>query len=291
MYTLLAYTKDPAQRIVRFALDHEVQKDLTKFLEPQVAYFERQREQFLFDGKYKPDENESLFIDGFEDIDNLADAVDSPLNIPIADPQNFAFEQIKALFFGKREADGKINIYLQNFDKRKLITDTGFSIFHAQNVYKRIEGTGLTIDTRITAKLTEKKLEFYSFFLVRQMFDMTIYYEEATDADINEFSELPQVSIQNQAALIEVSDTWVRRKFWLIKQSGILERVAPNDIKIIAAEFGIPVNYIAIDGTEHLQIPLDKRELKTLLRFLDEDYYKSPLSRTNFVTNSKRAVP
>jgi len=259
-------------------------------LDDQVSYFERKRESFPFDGKYKPDENETLVIEEFEDIDNLGKAVESPLDIPIANPEEFAFDQIRALFFGKREPDGSITTYLQHFDRRKLITDTGFSIFHSKNVYKRIEGTGLTLDTRITAKLSGKRLEFASFFLVRQMFDMTSYYEEATDADIHEFAKLPHVSVTDQAALIEVSDTWVRRKFWLIKQSGILERVALADIKLIAAEFGIPVEYAIIDGAEHLQLPVDKRQLKTLLRFLDEDYYKSPLSKTNFVTNSKRAA-
>lgn len=290
MYTLFAYTRDPAQRIVRFAVDHDVQVKLTHYLDDQVSYFERKRESFPFDGKYKPDENETLVIEEFEDIDNLSKAVESPLDIPVADPQEFAFDQIRALFFGKCETDGSITTYLQHFDRRKLITDTGFSIFHSRNVYKRIEGTGLTLDTRITAKLSGKRLEFSSFFLVRQMFDMTSYYEEATDADIHEFAKLPHVSVTDQAALIEVSDTWVRRKFWLIKQSGILERVALADIKLIAAEFGIPIDYAIIDGAEHLQLPVDKRQLKTLLRFLDEDYYKSPLSKTNFVTNSKRAA-
>lgn len=290
MFTLFAYTRDPAQRIVRFAVDQDVQEKLTHYLEDQVSYFERTRESFPFDGKYKPDEDETLVIEEFEDIDNLSKAVEAPLDIPVADPQEFAFDQIRALFFGRREADGSITTYLQHFDRRKLITDTGFSIFHSKNVYKRIEGTGLTLDTRITAKLTGKRLEFASFFLVRQMFDMTSYYEEATDADIHEFAKLPHVSVTDQAALIEVSDTWVRRKFWLIKQSGILERVALADIKLIAAEFGIAADYTNIDGAEHLQLPVDKRQLKTLLRFLDEDYYKSPLSKTNFVTNSKRAA-
>lgn len=290
MYTLFAYTRDPGQRLVRFAADQDVQRELTEYLEPQVTYFEREREVIVFDGKYKPDNDEMLVIEEFEDIDNLAAAVGSPLNVPIADPRNFSFDQIRALFFGRMEADGTTSVYLQSFDRRKLISDTGFSIFHAQNVYKRIEGTGLTLDTKLTAKLQGSRLAFFSFFLVRQIFDMTSYYQEATDADISEFASLPQVSVQDQTALINVSDSWVRKKFWLIKQSGILERVAPVDIRVIAAEFGIPVVYENVDGEERLQLPVDKKQLKTLLRFLDEDYYKSPLSKTNFVTNSKRAV-
>jgi hypothetical protein len=287
MYTLFAYTRDPAQRIVRFSVDREVQVELTAYLEPQVQYFDREREVVEFDGKYKPDDHELLVIREFEDIDNLAAAIGNPITVPIADPAEFSFEQIKALFFG-RQVDGQISVYLQNFDRRKLISDTGFSIFHSQNVYKRIEGTGLTLDSKISAKLQGDNLQFFSFFHISRMFDMTNYYQEATDTDIVEFAALEQVSVRDQAALIQVSDTWVRRKLWLIKQSGILERVPSNDIRRIAAEFGIAVNYEVLDGAEKLVMPVEKKDLKTLLRFLDEDYYKSPLSNTNFITNSKR---
>ena len=63
-----------------------------------------------------------------------------------------------------------------------------------------------------------------------------------------------------------------------------------NDIKAIAAEFSIPIEYVVQDGGERIKVPSDRKSLKTLLRFLDEDYYKSPLSKTNYLTNSKRAV-
>jgi hypothetical protein len=67
-------------------------------------------------------------------------------------------------------------------------------------------------------------------------------------------------------------------------------KVPLNDIKAIAAEFSIPIEYVVQDGGERIKVPSDRKSLKTLLRFLDEDYYKSPLSKTNYLTNSKRAV-
>lgn len=62
-------------------------------------------------------------------------------------------------------------------------------------------------------------------------------------------------------------------------------------MKPAAQEFNVPFNTItAAGGVEQLILPLQKAELKKVLRFLDEDYYKSPLSSTNFVTNSKRRL-
>ncbi|MBI5268485.1 MAG: DUF4868 domain-containing protein [Burkholderiales bacterium] len=164
-------------------------------------------------------------------------------------------------------------------------------MYHSQGVYKKFEGTGLTLDTKIAAKLTGTKLQFSSFFSVRQIFDMTSYFQEATDADIQDFARLDQVSVRSLENLIAASDTWVRRKVWLVRESGILERVPPNEIRATAAEFGIDVNYESVDGVDKLVLPDGRKELKALLRFLDDDYYKSPLSQTNYLTNSKRVLP
>jgi len=49
---------------------------------------------------------------------------------------------------------------LQNFDRRKIISTNGLSIFHANNVYKKIEGIGLTVDHKLTATLEDGKLKF-----------------------------------------------------------------------------------------------------------------------------------
>ena len=35
-------------------------------------------------------------------------------------------------------------------------------------------------------------------------------------------------------------------------------------------------------------LPESPSELRKLLRFLDEDYYESPLTQTQYVSNSKR---
>ncbi len=37
-------------------------------------------------------------------------------------------------------------------------------------------------------------------------------------------------------------------------------------------------------------LPTNPTQLRRLLRFLDEDYYESPLSQTRFLSNSKRVA-
>lgn len=73
---------------------------------------------------------------------------------------------------------------------------------------------------------------------------MSNYYQEATDNDIKQFAELKELHVENVDDLMAANDTWVRRKVWLVMQSSILGKVPPNDIKAIAAEFSIPIEYV-----------------------------------------------
>ncbi|MCS0343021.1 Kiwa anti-phage protein KwaB-like domain-containing protein [Vibrio diabolicus] len=288
LFNLFALTSDPAKRIVRFELSATVQDDLTTYIKNQENEFELSTEVIPFDGKYKPDSGEVLLIDNYDDIDNLSNAIVNPLSIEVVEPTESFFGDIKALFTGYTLDSGEVKVLLQNFDRRRIISTNGLSIFHSSNVYKKIEGIGLTVDSKLTAILEGGMLRFFSFFTARQMFDLSEYYKEATNDDINVFSSSDAVRVTNKNGLIDISDSWVRRKISLIQQSDILGTVPIHVMKAVASEFNIPFPTVNIDGNEVIDIPLDKPALKVLLRFLDEDYYKSPLSNTNFVTNSKR---
>ena len=291
MFNLFALTDDPANRRLRFSLSNEVQIDLTSLLQQQESTFNSNgQDEIPFDGKYKPDFGEVLVISDFDDIDGLADAVANPLSVPEVAPTPQAFETIKALVSGYVDQAGIPVVFIQHFDKKRVISTNGLSIFHSSNVYKKIEGIGLTVDSKLTAIIRAGSLKFHSFHLLRQIFDLSACYKEATDGDIQQFSSMACVSVTNAANLVEISDTWVRRKLWLISQSEILQKVPVCDIKAVAAEFSIPLEIVTDEGNEKILIPDTKKELKTILRFLDEDYYKSPLLQNRYLTNSKRLV-
>lgn len=66
MFNLFVLTDDPANRRLRFSLSHEVQTDLTAYLQCQEQNFTEQgQDEIPFDGKYKPDPGEVLVITGF----------------------------------------------------------------------------------------------------------------------------------------------------------------------------------------------------------------------------------
>ncbi|MDN3238055.1 Kiwa anti-phage protein KwaB-like domain-containing protein [Pseudomonas sp. WAC2] len=290
MLTLFALTSDPAKRIVRFSLSQPVQTEFTEYLKHQESIFDDIEQEIEFDGKYKPDHGEMLYIENFDDIDDLIPAIENPLSIEEVEPTEDFFKEIKALFTGYRTTTGSVKVLLQNFDRRKIISTNGMSIFHSSNVYRKVDGIGLTIDHKLTATLENKRLKFFSFHAARHIFDLSEHYKLATDEDVTDFVASNLIQSVNTNVILEIADSWVRRKISLIQQSGILQAVPLNEIKAAAIEFNIPFQTEMEGITEVIVIPENKADLKRLLRFLDEDYYKSPLSKTNFISNSKRVA-
>lgn len=285
---LFALTRDVSRRVVRIPLSAEVQSEVTStFKAQEIDFCAAAQEQIAFDGKYKPDEGECLFIDDYDDIDNLHGAVANPLSVPEITATTDQFESIKALFFGKVDASAKI-VLIQTFDRRKIISNKGLSLVHASNVYKKVEGVGLTLDTRLAAILQDKKLSFFSFHSARQVFDLSQYYKEATDDDLREFAGIVQV--ENVPGFVAAADNWVRRKVALVMQSAILDKVDLEETKKVALVFGIDLKTTTLDGKPILVLPQNKAEIKKVLRFLDEDYFQSILLSTPHLSSSKRQI-
>jgi hypothetical protein len=287
---LFALTSDPARRIVRIPLAANVQKEMDETFSDQEKRFRASsEEQIPFDGKYKPDDGECLFIDDYDDIDDLHGAIQNPLRIPAIVAATNEFEAIKALFVGSSDGGRKIAL-IQSFDKRRIISTKGLSIFHAAAVFKKVEGVGLTIGTSLSAVLEDSKLSFFNFHSARQIFDLSQYFREATDDDLNEFVGSEMLKVADLNGFVAISDNWVRRKVALVMQSGILERIDFEATKDAALVFGISLR-TEVDGERvALVLPEKKSELKKLLRFLDEDYFQSVLSSTPHLSNSKRRV-
>jgi hypothetical protein len=287
----IASGSDNRNKTARFKLSKQVQDELTTYLKSQEHQFNESIEKEIpFDGKYKPDPGEALVIDHYNDVDNLGQAIRNPLGIEEIEPSNEVFQAIKALFTGYVDIDDKVVVLIQNFDKRKIISTDGLSIFHSANTYKKIDGIGVTLDTKLSAILKGKTLRFHSFHALRQIFDVSAYYREATDQDINDFASQAAIKMADLVELVKISDSWIRKKISLIQQSRVLETVPVSHIKAVAVEFDIPLQTVTEQGNELIMLPTQKAELKTILRFLDEDYFTSSLSKTNYITNSKRAA-
>lgn len=70
----------------------------------------------------------------------------------------------------------------------------------------------------------------------------------------------------------------------LIQGAETMDTYQPKKIKEIAAEYSVHVQV----KENKVVIPKEKEDVKDLLKFLDENIYKGPLTAETYVTNSKR---
>ncbi|MGA7778245.1 MAG: Kiwa anti-phage protein KwaB-like domain-containing protein [Paraburkholderia sp.] len=284
---LFALTRHPAARIVRFPLTADLQNQIEEVFNAQLQAFETDIvETIPFDGRYVPDEGELLVIEEFEDVDGLADAAANPFGIDMFDPATHSLESVKALFVSVRRNDADC-VLIQNFERRRLIANKGLAMFFSGNTFHKMSDEGLTLDTRLLAVLEGGSLRFQSFHFLRRIFDLTEYYREATNDEVATFATHQKLSVDDLPNFLAAAGPLIRKKISLISQSGILDNYTTAQIVASAQSFNV---VIAVGDDGRIKLPANKTELRRLLRFLDEDYYESPLSQTRFLSNSKRVA-
>lgn len=283
---LFALTSNPAARVLRFPLSNDLQNEINEV-------FRSQRDKFLngivetieFDGRYQPDEGELLVIKNFVDPDALANIVKNPIGVEQFDPKVHSLESVKAIFSGC--PDGGDQVLIQLFERRRLIATGVVAFFFSGNTFERMSQTGLTLDTKLLAVLDGKDLKFQSFHFLRRVFEVDDYFKEATATEVKAFAAHPMLVTADAAAFEAAASSTVRRKIALIVQSGILDKHSVATIVETAKPFKV---HIQLDANGKIVLPASPSDLRKLLRFLDEDYYESPLTQTQYVSNSKRVA-
>ncbi|MBU9276945.1 Kiwa anti-phage protein KwaB-like domain-containing protein [Burkholderia gladioli] len=282
---LFALTKIPGTRILRFTMTADLQEQLLELFEAQLEAFEAGVEEIIpFDGRYTPESGELLSIEDFQDVDGLAEATANPLNVEQFNPDIHDLGEVKAIFAGL-ERNGGTAIVIQYFERRRLIANQRLAMFFSGNTFHRMSDTGLTLDNRLLAVLEGGTLKFQSFHFLSRVFDLTDFYREATNDEVQAFATHQKLAVENLDQFMESAGPLVRKKISLIRQSGILEKHTGAQLELVAQTFNVQVS---LDDQGRIVLPENKTELRRLLRFLDEDYYESPLSQTRFVSNSKR---
>ena len=274
--------------ILKFKLNKQLQLEIKNhFLRLEKDFFSSIERHIPFDGRYKPDTKELLSIENFTEHSEMNAAIHNPRTTQDFYPSFETFYKTKAVFTGYVDNSGITRILVQKFDKRKIISTKGLSLFFDSNTFKKLEGDGLTLDNRLTGVVKENTLYFPSFYFIKQIFDMSEHYVEATNQDIDQFAKLKSVSFENLEELKANADSWIRRKLALIYHSKILETVSLNDIKKVAKEFNIRIE---TNSNKQILFVSNKKLLKPLLKFLDEEYYLSPLTHGRYETNSRKAL-
>ena len=154
------------------------------------------------------------------------------------------------------------------------------------NTYSKLNDKGLIIAGGLTCVWKENNLYFDSYFNARKVLPLQDYYIEATTQDIENFANNALFSFDDQLSFEEGLSSNYRKKIKAIQERGVLENININEIQNQANQFELELNF----ENGQIKIPNDKSQVKQLLKFLDEDYFITPLTNRKCVTNSKREI-
>ncbi|HCS8971600.1 TPA: DUF4868 domain-containing protein [Klebsiella pneumoniae] len=286
--------KSIATRVVRVELDLGASTSVSSIFQQQRLHFQTHHNNHIaFYAGYEPRYDECFEIQNFADAALLIDAATRPTAMPVWDPSQISIDNIKALFVGV-DAPGNPNIIaLQTFNKKQILdTSKSFlaTMIGRSTTFSKAVDVGFNLDDKLVAIIDNNTISFKSFFKLRSVFDMTSYFTAATDQDLDAFSQLPIFSIAQGFDIKNVADTVIRNKITLINQTGLL---TPQNLALFKAEavkVGFPLQIVVVGGVEKITMPSSKKEIKSLLDFIEEDIWVSGISGRRFKSSSKRPI-
>ena len=291
---LFALVNDGATPIRRIPLTGPLNAEVAQLFVEQQTAFLGGKQPIAFTGSYNVDAGEIFTLADYPLPPVIGQAISNPLTCPALN-LNTETHRIKALFSGNW-TDANKTVNFQVFDAGKLLSNRWTLIglpIHAGDTYKRLEEPGLILQDKLTAHFHNGTLYFASYHNTKRFLDLADYYREATDTDLDDFTATDIFTFEDEAGFKEQADSIIRKKIALLQKNEVLKNITVTDIQTVANTFNaeLPEEHhikITINDAGKLVIPKDKKQLKELIRFLDEDYVTAPLSKRKCLTNSKQ---
>ena len=270
----------------RVPLNAQLQEDIADMFDDQEARFLKGvTEEVPFEGSWKPDADQLMFIDVPPEASALIDVVrSSPVSVPTIATDRFAEEGIKALFCGKPSGAPE-SVLVQQFTRRQMLEHRRAVLFSG-NAFRRISEAAFVMPSSLACVLQGGRIKFRSWSNLRSIFNLTDIYRAATDKEVEEFGQHQAIKVDNMDHLITDSDQQMRKMINQVLSEGTLDNYPASRIQQAAAQTRLDIELD--DG--RIVWPPDRREQKALLQFLVDSRFAGALSGTIYVTNSRRPV-
>lgn len=287
---LFALVEDDGAPIRRIPLTAALNPELAQLFADQQATLLGDKQHIAFTGSYNVDEGEIFTITEYPLPLAIGQVIGNPLTCPVLELDSET-HRIKALFSGTWTAPTKA-VNFQVFDTGKLLK-RGFTLIGSGDTYKKLEEPGLMLQDKLTAHYHNGTLFFSSYHNTKRFLDLADYYREATDTDLDAFADTDLFAFEDKTGFKQQADSVIRKNIALLQKNEVLKDITVVDIQTVANNFNaeLPEEHhinITVNEDGKLVIPEDKKQLKELIRFLDEDYVTAPLTKRKCLTNSKQ---
>lgn len=278
-----------APHVRRIQLAQNIQHQVLELFRNQAKAFLSDVEMIPFAAAYKLDDGELFEIESFDDPYKSLLTDDQALSTQVLPVNDATLEQMFGLFVVV-DIEGQRTACIQTFDRRQALIKSKFTFIDFGEGLTRLKHSGLTLDNTLSAVLQGSTLRFKSYALAGRFFDLTDYFHEATEGEIVEFASHKALATEDMSSFQKLAiSPRARKQIALVLASKILDQVPAQKIVSEAKrQFKIKLPIIKLGNVTKLVMPTARADLKLLLDFLLENFYKGCLTKKMYVSNSKR---
>lgn len=285
-FQLAAIVRQAGQtRLLRIPLHQSLQDQLAESWTTQYEAFINNVDEIDFNAGYTPEAHERFRLSDYQPPDWLSQEDSrSAGNLDAITNDDALLDVTRGLVAFARDDVAEVVLF-QNFSRSHVIRPGRF-LFLQNNTYETTERPGLTLDTKLSAVYhpAGQKLLFHSLRTVNTFLPLADFYEEASEQQIREILNHKLLAAEDADALAVDSNQWFRKRFAMLRDSGVLNYYSANQIQ--ARSKGYDVEVRVSKGA--IVFPAERVAAKKLLQFLNEELFRGAITETLYETNSKR---
>ena len=286
-FQLAAIAKQGAQfRLQRIPMHQALQQTLATTWGAQLDAFLDEAQEVAFDAGYQPEEHERFALHNFVPPQWLAGETSATIgNLDPINQDEVFIASIKGIAGFARDENGHELVLFQSFSRSHVIRPGTFLLLR-DGTYETTERPGLTLDTKLAAVHfpADQKLLFRNFRTVNTFLPLGDFYEEASEQQIREVLAHDRLAPVNVEAIATESNQWFRKRFSMLRDSGVLDQYSAKQIQARSKGFDVDIHV----HKGKVVFPEDRSAAKKLLQFLNEELFRGAITATLYETNSKR---
>lgn len=273
-------------RLLRIPLHQQLQDSLAGSWQKQYESFVADVKEIRFNAGYQPEQHERFCLQDYEPPEWLAG--ENSQSVPALGAitnDDALLDAARGIVAFARNGDGEEAVLFQNFSRSHVIQPGRF-LFLQKNTYETTQRPGLTLDSKLSAVYTptDHKLLFHNFRTVNTFLPLADFYEEASEEQIKEVLAHERLAPENMDALATEANQWFRKRFAMLRDSGVLDTYSAKQIQERSKGFDVEIRV----SNGKIIFPAEKIAAKKLLQFLNEELFRGAITHKLFETNSKR---
>lgn len=262
-----------------------IQRDLTNKFRREAAAFMQGKREVPFAPSYPTAQSGEILVQrDFSLPQRFVEDVLDPNHCDDISPQDLNQRHVRALVGAEANAEGGVRTAVfKDLQGARIIDQSPWTFFLHRNTLTRPDHPGLAVPEPVHALYENGNLYFRSYDTTKKFLDLTGIFSEASRDDVASFLDEAPVVFQGNGSIYDLADTWTRRRISMMMLDPVWRYIGVADICAIANELEEAVGplpfQVQADGTgEHLVLPNDRAGLRELIRFLNQDVFRSILT-------------